>query len=100
MKVALFSDIITWIGEGEIPDQTPASHSPSRRALPASEAPDAVIDPEGTVYTNLALQGGTYLLVTHPEFAAAYVQNQRFKQVYVKLTDIKMLSKPESTQGA
>jgi hypothetical protein len=89
MKVALCSDIITWIGEGEISDQTPA--------------PDAVIDPEGPVYTNLALQGGTYLLVTHPEFAAAYVQNNDGYTkggVTATLTNIKMLPKPISTQGA
>lgn len=87
MRVALFSDVITWVGEGRIPDMVPT--------------PDAVIDPEGPVYTNLDLQGGTYLLVTHPEFAAAYVQNDSYnKSDYVKLTDIKMLEKPVSTEGA
>jgi hypothetical protein len=86
MRVALFSDVITWIGEGRIEADAP---------------PNAVIDTEGPVYTNLALQGGTYLLVTHPEFAAAYVQNDAYKKSdYVKLTDIKMLDKPISTEGA
>jgi len=87
MKVALFSDIITWIGEGQISDQSPA--------------PNAVIDPQGPVYTNLALQGGSSLLRTHPEFAAAYVQNDGYDQTdYAVLTNIKMLDKPVSTQGA
>lgn len=86
MKVALFSDIVTWVATGEIPDSDPA--------------PDVIAD-GSTAYTNLALQGGTYLLLTHPELKAAYVisDNDDLSPTAV-LTDIKKLDKPVSTEGA
>jgi hypothetical protein len=99
MKVALFSDVITCIGEGTLPGPNPDATHP---------APDRIVDGSAfgpqQFYTNLALQGGSSVLETHPEFAAAYVQNNDdgtpIQDPAAILSDVKMFDKPFSTEGA
>jgi hypothetical protein len=98
MRVALFSDVITWIGEGtleEIWEQAVARVAFSRRS-----PPDVIVDEHGQRYSNLLLQGGTDLLHSHPEYAAAYVVNPSAQDPTALVADIKLFENPFSTEGA
>lgn len=86
MKVALFSDVITMVGEGHIPDHV--------------GIPYCIDDQTGKTYTNFGPQGG----VTVPKKfrdCAAYVLNPNpASKPSATLFGIVMLEQPISTQGA
>ena len=85
MKVALFSDIITWIGVGK---------------LDSEGEPDTIADEKGATYTNLRLQGSSSV-VGKDGVEAAYVLNPNpASPAAGVVTDIKLFDKPVSTQGA
>jgi hypothetical protein len=93
MKVALFSDVITWIGEGHIN---------------ADKPPDVIVfdnscDPNAPLgwYSNLALQGGSSVIGSH-DIEASYVQTSDTdgRVPGATLYDVKIYDKPISTQGA
>jgi hypothetical protein len=97
MRVALFSDVTTWIGEGEIPDQP----SPPNEVL----APGILVAADGTVehgsyvatyFSSLALQG-----VSSVPRMPAYVANSDLGgRPTCDVTNINIFAKPVSTKGA